>query len=171
MQAPRYPWAMQCVTCGRPTVGDLMALCEENYLALRRLVPDLKHLRGEFVSRRAGGLELHLEIIEQSPFTSLLRLTYFFPHGDAGVHRIPEADPDALLRAYHDAAQVEVVNLRQTALPIHGHYRYPALEAKWKANLFLSKWLGYCLGQGHSFVVGRVAATEPGRGQLLSRCL
>jgi uncharacterized protein YqiB (DUF1249 family) len=170
MQAPRYPWALQCITRGRPTVGDLMEMCEENYLALRRLAPDLKHLRGEFISRRAGRLELHLEIIEQSPFTSLLRLTYFFPHGDVEVHRIPEADPDALLRAYHDAAQVEVVNLRQTALPIHSHYRYPALEAKWKANLFLSKWLGYCLGQGHRFAVAR-AHTEYGGGERLSRTL
>jgi uncharacterized protein YqiB (DUF1249 family) len=154
MQAPRYPWSDPFVMLGRPTVGALMSLCEENYRSLMRLVPDLKSLGGELRSAREGGLDLHLEIIEQSPYTSLLRLTYFFPHNDGQVHRIPVADPDALLRVYHDAGQVEVLDLRQTILPIHRHYQYPALETKWRANLFLAKWLAYCLRQGHGFVRG-----------------
>jgi hypothetical protein len=56
-----------------------------------------------------------------------------------------------MLRAYHDAGQVEVLDLRQTALPVFNHYRSPALQAKWKANLFLAKWLSYCLIRGHRF--------------------
>lgn len=151
MQAPRYPWSDPFVLSGRPTVGALMSLCEENYRGLLRLIPELKSLRGELRSIRDGGLDLHLEIIEQAPFTTLLRLTYFFPHSDGKVHRIPQPDPDALLRVYHDAAQVEVVHLRQTSLPIRRHYQYPALETKWRANLFLSKWLAFCLNQGHRF--------------------
>jgi uncharacterized protein YqiB (DUF1249 family) len=55
------------------------------------------------------------------------------------------------LRAYHDAAQVEVLSLRQTVLPVLRHYDTPALGAKWRANLFVSKWLGYCLSQGYRF--------------------
>jgi hypothetical protein len=127
-----------------------MGLCEENYAILLRLVPQLSRLRGEHCCKRTG-MALHLEILEQARYTTLLRLTYFFPHDDGVVHRIPRADPDALLRAYHDARQVEVIDLRQTALPLHNHYRCPALEAKWKANLFLSKWLAYCAAQGHRF--------------------
>lgn len=98
-------------------------------------------------------MRLHLEVIEQSPYTSLLRLTYFFPQPDGQEHRIPLADPDALLRAYHDARQVEVLDLRQTALPLHNHYRSPALEAKWRANFFLGKWLSYCVRTGHLFTL------------------
>jgi uncharacterized protein len=154
MQATRYPWGTSFALTGRPTVGDLMTLCEENYRLLMRMVPDLRELRGERRSGREGGLDLHLEILEQGPYTTLLRLTHFFPYDDGQVHRVPQADPDALLRAYHDAGQVEVLDLRQTALPIHSHYRPPALLAKWRANIFLAKWLIYCSREGHRFPRG-----------------
>lgn len=170
MQAPHYPWISPFVMEGRPTVGDLMSLCETNYRTLLRMTPDLCRMRGEMRSVRPGGLALHLEILEQSPYTTLLRLTYFFPHTDGKVHYVPEADPDALLRAYHDAGQVEVVDLRQTALPLHNHYQYPALETKWKANLFLSKWLPYCTRQGHRFTAD-AAQLETGIEDVLFRCL
>lgn len=147
----RYPWLIDLIAAGRPSVGSLMALCEENYGALCRLVPELETLRRDLRSTCPGCIDLHLEIIEQARYTTLLRLTHFFPHDDGQVHHVPQADPDALLRVYHDARQVEVLDLRQTALPLHNHYRFPALEAKWKANLFLSKWLGYCLFLGHRF--------------------
>lgn len=151
VQASRYPWSSPFALTGRPTVGDLMSLCEENYRLLIRMVPDLRDLRGERRSRREGGLDLHLEILEQGRYTTLLRLTHFFPYDDDQIHRVPQADPDALLRAYHDASQVEVLDLRQTALPIHTHYSPPALLAKWRANVFLAKWLIYCSREGHSF--------------------
>jgi uncharacterized protein YqiB (DUF1249 family) len=135
----------------RPRVGDLMALCEENYGRLRRLAPGLPGRRGDARSLGLDGMALYLEIMEQSRYTSLLRLTHFFPHDDGEEHRCPLADPDALLRAYHDARQVEVLDLRQTALPLHNHYRSPALEAKWRANLFLAKWMAHCIRLGHHF--------------------
>lgn len=153
-RSDRYPWLTPLYPYGRPSVGALMGLCEENYRSLLGLVPGLRQLRGEHRSVSAG-MALHLEVVEQAPYTTLLRLTYLFPYDDGAVHRIPQADPDALLRAYHDARQVEVLDLRQTALPLHNQYRYPALDAKWRANLFLSKWLPYCLGGGHRFPCAR----------------
>lgn len=149
----RYPWSHYLLTPKRPSVGDLMRLCEENYARLLRLAPGLANWRGELESRGRDDMWLHLEVIEQSPYTSLLRLTYLFSQLDGQEHRIPLADPDALLRAYHDARQVEVLDLRQTALPLHNHYRSPALEAKWRANFFLGKWLSYCVRTGHLFAL------------------
>ncbi len=128
-----------------------MGLCEENYRALMRLIPDLRKVRGEERAEVDQDRDLFLEVLEQAPYTTLLRLTYYFPHHDGRVHRIPDPDPDTLLRAYHDAGQVEVLNLRQTALPVHGHSSYSALETKWKVNLFLSKWLTFCLSRGYRF--------------------
>ncbi|MEA3276451.1 MAG: DUF1249 domain-containing protein [Pseudomonadota bacterium] len=171
MRAPQYPWSAPFVLSGRPTVGALMGLCEENYRSLLRLIPHLKGIDGGLRSALDGGLDLHLEIMEQSPYTTLLRLTYLFPHDDGKIHRIPEPDPDALLRVYHDAGQVEVVDLRQTALPVHSHYQYPALEAKWKVNLFLSKWLTYCIRQGHRFPAASAQSDAVGPEGLLSTCL
>lgn len=151
MRATQYPWMTSFIRSGRPTVGDLMSLCEENYLALMRLIPDLRSIQGEERSVLDREQDLHLEVLDQAPYTTLLRLTYYFPHRDGLVHRLMDPDPDALLRAYHDAGQVEVLDLRQTVLPIHNHYRPPALETKWKVNLFLSKWLIFCLTQGYEF--------------------
>jgi uncharacterized protein YqiB (DUF1249 family) len=147
--ACRAPWQTPLVISGRPTVGALMSLCEENYRLLSRMIPELRSMQGELRSARVDGPDLHLEIIDQSRYTSLLRLTYIFPYADGRLHRVGEADPDALLRVYHDAGQVEVVDLLETALPLRSDYRSPALEAKWKVNLFLSKWLNYCLRQGY----------------------
>ena len=95
-----------------------MSLCEENYHLLLRMIPELRRVQGELRASRMGGPDLHLEIIEQSRYTTLLRLTYLFPYADGKVHRVGEADPDALLRVYHDAGQVEVIDLLETALPL-----------------------------------------------------
>jgi uncharacterized protein YqiB (DUF1249 family) len=149
-----YPWSTQLIRTGRPSVGNLMALCEENYRALMRLIPRLRQIRGELRSVLDGDLDLHLEILEQTPYTTLLRLTYFFPHDDGLVHRERSPDPDALLRVYYDAGQVEVLDLRQTALPVHNRYGSTALETKWKVNLFLKKWLDFCILRGHRFPAG-----------------
>lgn len=91
-------------------------------------------------------MDLHLEIQEQTPYTTLIHLTYFFPY-----QKERHPDPDALLRVYHDSRQVEVVNLKQHALPLNGGSKLPTLVQKWRVNLFLSKWLNYCAEQGHNF--------------------
>lgn len=131
-------------------MGSLMSLCEENYLLVSRIVPHLRSRKGTLVSRLSGGVDLHLSIEEQTRYTTVFRLTYVFPASE-GLDPGLGSDPNALLRAYHDARQVEVLDLRQTALPKHADYQHPALDAKWRVNLFLSKWLSYCLQQGHRF--------------------
>lgn len=146
MRFPCYPWELHSLLTGKPTVGWLMDLCDENYRQLLRLAPTLRKLKGSHISRIEGCIDLHLQIQEQTPYTSLVHLTYFFPGG--AEH---QPDPDALLRVYHDSRQVEVMNLNQMALPLPGGRELPALVRKWRVNLFLSKWLNYCAEQGHSF--------------------
>ncbi|NBC47863.1 MAG: DUF1249 domain-containing protein [Gammaproteobacteria bacterium] len=150
MQAPPLFVSRLDLRATAPNVGGLMALCEENYNALMGLAPRLPELSGRLRSRPDHQAELLLAITEQAPYTTTLRLTHVF--GDEG-HEGPqhEDEPDAVLRAYHDAGQVEVLSLRQTILPVLSHYDTPALAAKWRANLFVSKWLGYCLREGHRF--------------------
>jgi hypothetical protein len=147
MLIPVYPWSLNSLWRERPSLGGLMALCEENYRILARLVIDMREHQGYRRSPLHQGMDLHLEILEQTPYTTLLHLTYYFPHEGSAL-----PDPDASLRAYHDACQVEVLDLRQTALPLARGPHFPDLEQKWKANLFLSKWLSYCLSQGHQFL-------------------
>ena len=146
-------------------VGGLMALCEENYHALLRLAPNLPRLTQRLRSKPNGRAELSLAIVEQSRYTSTLRLTHVLC-GESAAAR--PSEPDALLRAYHDAKQVEVLQLRQTVLPIFNHYQSPALAAKWRANLFVCKWLGYCLQQGYQFPLSAEQSPTADLPELLS---
>ena len=140
----------------RPSVGDLQALCEENYHFLLSLVPQLRRLQGEHRSTHTDHHDLHLTYFEQTPYTTLVRLTYRFGHADDDT-----SDPDALLRVYHDARQVEVEHLRQQTLPTDRLYEAPGLINKWRLNLFVSKWLAFCVHQGHLFVGDVTALREP----------
>lgn len=145
------------------SVGALLDLCEENYQLLLMIAPGVRAMAGSHHSRRAGHLDLHLDVLEQSPYTTTLRLTYFF---DEHEGRAP--DPDATLRLYHDARQLEVVDLRQQALPVDRLFEHPGLHRKWKASIFLSKWLWFCVRQGHRFALasGAEAAEACAAGPL-----
>ncbi|TVO76242.1 MAG: DUF1249 domain-containing protein [Sedimenticola selenatireducens] len=141
-----YPWSLRALISGKPTVGWVMDLSEQNYRHLMRLAPDMRKLQGTYLSRLDGTMDLYLEVLEQTPYTSLLHLTYYFAH-ETG--QLP--DPDATIRIYHDSQQAEVLTLKQSSLPLNRGFIRPALVQKWKVGLFLSKWLSYCVHQGHCF--------------------
>lgn len=127
---------------------SLMDLYENNYMRLRRLIPDLEQLPDNTVSRLPGCLTLHLKILERTKFTTTVFLTYYFEDQEKTV-----AEPALTLRIYHDASQVEVL----TGHLKHGRLHYDhipeqAIKVKWKLNRFLYKWLGYCLHLGHAFM-------------------
>ncbi len=60
-----------------------------------------------------------------------------------------------------------MLDLRQTALTLYADYQRPALEAKWLVNLFLGKWLTFCLRQGHRFGPDGIAVPLPQGGDLI----
>jgi uncharacterized protein YqiB (DUF1249 family) len=126
---------------------SLMDLYENNYLRMRRLIPDLDNLSACAISHRKGCLSLHLTVLERTRFTTTIYLTYYFEDEDKSV-----AEPALTVRLYHDAHQVEVL----TGHLQHGRQRFDhiperAKNIKWKLNRFLYKWLGYCLYLGHTF--------------------
>ncbi len=136
---------------------SLMDLYENNYLRLRRLIPELDRLADNTVSRLPGCLSLHLKILERTKFTTTVFLTYYF---DEDMQTV--AEPALTLRIYHDANQVEVL----TGHLKHGRQHYDhipekAIKIKWKLNRFLFKWLGYCIYLGHSFTPQQKNSSEP----------
>ncbi|MEJ2612684.1 MAG: DUF1249 domain-containing protein [Candidatus Thiodiazotropha sp.] len=156
MKSSEYPWSIKHLLSSRPTMGKVLDLSEENYRLLLRLAPDLHYLEGKLQSELKDGMDLHLDVIEQTPYTSQVHMTYYFSHivGDY-------PDPDAMLRVYHDSQQVDVLDLRQSTLPLQRWGLNPTLEQRWRINLFLSKWLNYCVKQGHSFLSGnRISADK-----------
>ena len=128
---------------------SLMDLYENNYLRLRRLIPDVSTLPDNSISQLPGCLSLHMTVLERTKFTTTLYLTYYFEEAAKSV-----AEPALTVRVYHDAHQVEVL----TGHLQHGRKQYDhipekAIKIKWKLNRFLYKWLGYCLYLGHHFPV------------------
>ena len=135
------------------TFAALMDLYERNYIQIRRLLPVMPPAGTGCVSQVAGGLDLHLHIIERCRYTSELILTYQFGQADGII-----AEPNLRIRVYHDARQAEAAaaHLRHyptfTVNTLASHWADSAsLLTRWRINRFLYKWLGYCLRQGHSF--------------------
>jgi uncharacterized protein YqiB (DUF1249 family) len=134
----------------------LMSLYESNYIRLQALCGDPARLRGEHASRVAGDCELLLTVVEQTPYTTRLNLTYLLQGAQAaGLAAGLERYPDVRIRVYADARLAEAQQWAQRP----GH---PALRAlrgraereldqRWALNMMLNKLLEYCLERGHRF--------------------
>jgi uncharacterized protein YqiB (DUF1249 family) len=136
---------------------SLMTLYESNFIRLRSLVGDARRLSGRSVSSVADDLDLHVEALEHSPYTTILRLTYFFEStGEPAI-----ADPDLEVRVYHDARLAEASRcarwVRHPGLAALKSGLPNALGERWLRNMLLNKWLDYCTERGH-----RLAAASGG---------
>ncbi len=138
------------------TFAGLMDLYERNYIGLRRLIPRLPVDAGSHTSTVSCGLDLHVRLLERHRYTSDLRLTYFFARSDGA-----QAEPDLLVRIYHDARQAEVMSAHLRHWPEFEAERCTELRSRWRANRFLWKWLNYCLHQGHRFEIPAAPAQPP----------
>ena len=141
----------------KPKLHRLHDVQEEIFRQLQLLIPDEVAYFDSFQSRVEGSPLLRMDILERHPYTTFLRLTYFFDNGKA-----PELAPDAHIRLYSDARMAEVTSFdpvqgcRRTASPFYPHRQL--FEKNWRLNLALDKWLGYLLQQGHSIATMRVAS-------------
>ena len=128
--------------------AGLMTLYETSYLRLRRLLGDPALLAARSVSSAAADLPLHVEVLERAPYTTTLRMTYWFAAGTA-----PSADPDLVVRVYRDARLAEACSCaarpHHRALSAYARQGATELERRWLMNVMLSKWLEYCLDVGH----------------------
>jgi len=131
----------------RSFVG-LMALYESNYLRLLQLVPEMERLDGCFRSRVAGECELFVEILERSRYTITMSLTYRF---ETGAGRV--VDPDIRVRAYLDGRLAEAMSLgadhKHRELRRLMRKNRGELDARWRRNIILNKWLEYLSDRGH----------------------
>ena len=126
---------------------SLMDMYEENFIKLRKLVPELHLINDSCVSKSPGHLDLYLKIIERSKFTTTLLLSYCF--NEDGEQRM---EPNLKIRIYHDAALAEVMSGRlHHGRLVLDNLPSDSLKHKWTLNRFLSKWLKYCLRQKHGF--------------------
>ncbi|MDQ2068395.1 DUF1249 domain-containing protein [Natronospira bacteriovora] len=128
-----------------------MSLYEGNYRRLRTLVEALDAPPAHAISRVPGDLPLHLEVLERCPYTSTLRLTYWFDADREPVW----PDPDLIVRIYHDARMAEVTSCCE----FHRHrilrpWVTPGgeeIRQRWARNQMFHKWLEFCIENGHRF--------------------
>jgi uncharacterized protein YqiB (DUF1249 family) len=127
-----------------------MHLYESNYVRLRWLLEDVRTLAEVQCSRVAADLPLYLDVLERSRYTTTIRLTYFFADDHGRV-----ADPDLMIRVYHDAGLAEAMACRRKHLH-HALRQFDTapgdeLNRRWARNSMLNKWLEYCYDHGHRF--------------------
>jgi Uncharacterized protein conserved in bacteria len=142
-----------CPCCGQPRgIAHLIELYERSYLLLERLVPELDLPFERAVSRSDDDLPLHLMVVERSPYTCELRLTYEFRDAEG-----PRLEPDFWLRVYRDARVAEALHCGRRAPWLAGSDSDPEadrfLHDQWARNHTLLKWLQYLLDRGHGFAL------------------
>lgn len=131
------------------TFTGLMTLYESNYVKLRQLCSSLAWEADAIRSVTARDHDLHAEVLRREAYTTTLRMTYWFEEPVCVV-----ADPDLVLRVYHDARVVEAVSCGEA-------HRHPQLrelvrqsrlelDRRWRLNMMLNKWLDYLFEVGHS---------------------
>lgn len=144
--------------------SGLMEMYEGNYIRLRKMLGHKEDMPEVAVSRISKGMDLYLQVLEHTRYTSTIALTYYFSDTEERFL----AYPNLKLRIYYDALQAEVLSqaYRRHNPNFHAfsHDIDPTLLKRWRMNRFLYKWLAYCGHQGHSFQVG----TQPNDHQLIT---
>ena len=141
----------QRVRLVRPrSFAGLMTLYEGNHARLRQLLGNLWRLPSMLVSTSSSDLSIHLTLGAHSRYTTSLRMTYWLDNNG-----LASADPDLMVRIYHDARLAEALSCCEQ--PRHIVFKglwMPAaaeLERRWLLNILLSKWLEHCLDHRHIF--------------------
>jgi len=146
-------------TINRQRSEDLRRLHESNFQLLVQLLPDLCLMDDSAVSVAPDANDLYLHIIERSPYTTVLSLTYTFNVGEA---KMPA--PDLWIRVCHDASVAEAIEQLDGKRPAHARpYNTHGgldMDTKWQLNTFMEKWLQRCLQQGHGFACNESYSTS-----------
>lgn len=126
----------------------LMSLYESNRVRLNNVLGDVRRLQGTLQSRIPDECVLEVVVLEQSAYTTVLVLNYLFDEATALVR-----EPALEVRLYHDAdlAEASRVGVEVPRGPLRAIDRLlPAsLDARWRRNILLNKWLEYLADTGH----------------------
>ncbi|GEM_PF-57894 len=144
--------ALVKIAPGLGPLSYLLNLYEENFVLLTKLLGSARNYSGAYLSHVPSKPPLWLEIIEQQPYTSILRITHSFnaPGHNHGL----VLDPNAYVRVYHDTKQAEITHcfvgaelkrLYSLDAPLH-----EVNEKRVQMTAFFNKWLRYLLDSGHS---------------------
>ncbi|GHG61638.1 hypothetical protein GCM10010919_06310 [Alishewanella longhuensis] len=129
-----------------PKLPDFLSLCERNYAALYRLLPQ-KSVVGERVFIRFTERDEYcLTILAVAPFTTRIQIEL-----SGGWHGFFQPSFDVQL--YHDARLAEVVRAQQqwhfVAVYPYPNQTMSQPDEKRQINLLLKDWLNLCARHGY----------------------
>lgn len=145
-------------------LSALHAQCEANYVRILRLFPDYESSNQRRFA--VGQEQLNLEVLERSRYTTVFRFQSWSRNVSPEAPSRRWLQPLRLdLRAYHDAAMLEVIAF-QSSGRTEGRYSYPNRhmlqpDEKKQQNRFLADWLEHCLLNGESSL-----DAPPGNGRV-----
>jgi uncharacterized protein len=123
----------------------LEQICESNFQKLLKLIPDLFLFEESAIGLAAHNPMLHLKVIERTPYTMTVELSYCFTKKNLEEF----LEPAIKIRIYLDAQMAEVISdhVRDSVAQV---FKDPGLSCeimnyKWRLNYFLQKWLDHCL--------------------------
>lgn len=126
----------------------LLGLYSDNFERLKRLVDARQMVPGRYLREVEGQPALLLDVLEQQPYTTLLRLSLRF------ADSMPAEDPESYWRVYHDARQAEVTHCRFDAhrVRLFAPDTPARLIAQYRRrmNSFANKWLEHLLESGYA---------------------
>lgn len=130
------------------TYSDVSQLFELNYQKIFKLIPLIKQTAHSCVIRHSNHPDLHLIVDQCFAHTAIFTLTHILQND---IHK-----PDIKFKIYFDAQLVEVLSVcNETVLNSDHPYltQCSDMNIQWELNLFLEKWLDYCLDkyQGKSW--------------------
>ena len=138
----------------------LQNVCESNYQKIFSLIPNLRNIDDSAQGYAHGKPALHIQIIEQSPYTKTIQLSHFFEK-EAGMI----LEPAVKIRLYFDVCIAEVLRDYKRievadAISDIGRSK-EIMDYKWKLNYFLEKWLDHCIKTDYIFKLDQPTESVP----------
>jgi len=125
------------------TFDSLMEVFEHNYILVRRLLGDLRHLSDQQSLRNDNGPDILVECTERGPYTFTLKFTHQL-FAMANTQQMPVIR----VRIYMDARSAEVWEHKANTTCLKDE-AISCLKRRWRRNRFLLRWLTYLLQQGY----------------------
>ena len=130
----------------------LQNVCETNYRKIFCLIPNLRKIETAVQGFSHGKPVLHVQILEQTPYTKTIQLSHFFENESEVL-----LEPAVKIRLYFDVCIAEVLRDYKrievaSAIEDIGRSK-EIMDYKWKLNYFLDKWLDHCLKNDYVFKV------------------
>ena len=150
-----------CAPSRRRPLLDLsarMAVCDANYLRLRKLLPEFHAGASRVIlfpgvgADGSGEHKLEMHVLESFRYTTTLDLQLLIE--EAAPHWFKT--PRLTVRLYHDAETAEVISYQDQRgfKAIYRENEAPRFtwDEKNQINLFLAEWLSLCLEGGLSYL-------------------